>query len=287
MVGNGGRSVVTIGAYDGVHLGHRLVIERVRSLAAEGGLRSVVVTFDRHPASVVRPESAPKLLTDLPQKLELLEATGVDDIEVIHFDEERASETAEDFVTSVLVGRLAAATVVVGRDFHFGKGRGGNVALLEEMGEALGFAVVGFDLVSEGGDGGALDIADAEPGAPGEVISSTRIRRLIAAGDLEAAARLLGRPYEVRGVVAGAGGADGCSTSVEVPPEILLPPPGSYPVKVASLQRPERWEDAEARFEPAPGAASDSCDVALFGDEDLGERLGEKVRILFEGLYSR
>ncbi|HKH87327.1 MAG TPA: adenylyltransferase/cytidyltransferase family protein, partial [Acidimicrobiales bacterium] len=134
-----GRSVVTIGAYDGVHIGHRSVIDRVQSLAGSEGLESVVVTFDRHPASVVRPDSAPKLLTDLAQKLELLEETGVDRIFVVHFDPERAAETAEDFVEAVLVRELSAAAVVVGRDFHFGKDRGGNVALLEAMGEEYGF----------------------------------------------------------------------------------------------------------------------------------------------------
>src|SRR5689334_3069400 len=91
-------TAVTIGAYDGVHRGHREVIGRVRSLAAERGLETTVVTFDRHPASIVRPESAPKLLTDLAQKLELLAETGVDRTLVVHFDADRAAESAEDFV---------------------------------------------------------------------------------------------------------------------------------------------------------------------------------------------
>src|SRR3954471_23950939 len=107
-------SAVTIGAYDGVHLGHRAVIATVRGLAAERGLASAVVTFDRHPASVVRPESAPRLLTDLDQKLELLEETGVDYTLVVHFDEERSKESAEDFVREVLVQCLNVKLVVVG-----------------------------------------------------------------------------------------------------------------------------------------------------------------------------
>src|SRR5262245_5195249 len=92
---------VTIGAYDGVHRGHRAVIAEVRRLAAERDLETAVVTFDRHPAAVVRPESAPKLLTDLDQKLELLATTGVDHALVVHFDQERAAESAEDFVHEV------------------------------------------------------------------------------------------------------------------------------------------------------------------------------------------
>ena len=122
-------TVVTIGAYDGVHLGHQAVIAAVRARAAAGGMESAVVTFDRHPAAVVRPESAPKLLCDLDQKLELLESTGIDLAVVIRFDEERAGETAEEFVQEVLVDCLRARTVIVGADFHFGKGRGGDVAL--------------------------------------------------------------------------------------------------------------------------------------------------------------
>src|SRR5438309_11165295 len=101
-----GGAVVTIGAYDGVHLGHRKLIERVRAEAAELGCASAVVTFDRHPAMVVRPDSAPKLLTDLEQKLQLLASTGVDYTLVVHFDEERSRESAEDFVTDALVGCL-------------------------------------------------------------------------------------------------------------------------------------------------------------------------------------
>jgi riboflavin kinase/FMN adenylyltransferase len=179
---------VTIGAYDGVHTGHRLVIDRVRRVAAEQGLESAVVTFDRHPAAVVRPESAPTLLTDLDQKLELLAETGVDYVLLVHFDEERAQESAEDFVREVLVGCLDTKAVVVGHDFHFGKGRQGNVAMLQDMGAELGFDVTGLRLFSGG--------LDRDP------ISSTRIRRLLAEGAVGEAASLLGRPHQVRGTVA-------------------------------------------------------------------------------------
>ena len=134
----GDGSVVTIGAYDGVHLGHQAVIAEVRRLAAERGLRSVVVTFDRHPAEVVRPESAPRLLTDLEQKLELLTATKVDTTLVVHFDASRSQESAESFVRRVIVDQLATKLIVVGEDFHFGHHRQGNVSLLREAGERHG-----------------------------------------------------------------------------------------------------------------------------------------------------
>src|SRR5216117_2233094 len=130
-------TVVTIGAYDGVHLGHRAVIEQVKDIARARELKTAVVTFDRHPASVVRPQSAPRLLTDLEQKLELLESTGVGYTLVVHFDEARSMESAEDFVREVLVGCLNAKLVIVGADFHFGHQRRGNVALLEDMGRDL------------------------------------------------------------------------------------------------------------------------------------------------------
>src|SRR5438067_2264100 len=162
-------TVVTIGAYDGVHLGHRAVIATVRTLAEERGLATAVVTFDRHPASVVRPESAPRLLTDLDQKLELLEQTGIDYTLVVHFDEERSKETAEDFVREVLVECLNAKLVVVGADFHFGHQRRGNVALLEHMGRELGFDVLGMSLVGP----------DGSPARDEIQVSSTAIRRAL------------------------------------------------------------------------------------------------------------
>ena len=127
-------TAVTIGAYDGVHRGHQAVIATVRRLAAERGLETAVVTFDRHPASVVRPASAPRLLTDLDQKLELLAATGLDHAVVLHFDEARSKESAEDFVLEVLVGCLNTKLVVVGEDFHFGHQRQGDVHIFQIVG---------------------------------------------------------------------------------------------------------------------------------------------------------
>ena len=151
------------------------------------------LTFDRHPAEVVRPESAPCVLTPLEQKLELLDATGfLDTTCVLTFDEERSREPAEGFVQDVLVDGLGAELVVVGADFHFGHKRHGNVRLLEQLGAELGFEVLGLGLVSVAGD------------ATGMPYSSTAIRSLLGDGDVAGAARLLGRPsrpHEVRGTV--------------------------------------------------------------------------------------
>ena len=215
-----GGTAVTIGAFDGVHLGHRAVIATLRDRAAAAGLRTAAVTFDRHPASVVRPESAPLLLTDLDQKLELLASTGLDYTYVVHFDAERAAESAASFVTDDLVGRLSARLVAVGDDFHFGNRRTGDVALLRQMGGDLGFDVIGHQLV------------DAE-GRPSDTsVSSTRIRAALRDGDLAAATAMLGRPHEVRGVV-GHGDARARelgfrTANVGVPAEICLPADGVY-----------------------------------------------------------
>ena len=213
------RSVITIGAYDGVHQGHRSVISEVRRLAADLDARSVVVTFSRHPASVVRPESAPKLLTTLAQKLQLLAETGVDAAVVVDFDEQRANESAADFVESVVVGCLRTRLVVVGEDFHFGHGRGGNVALLRQIGATHDFEVEPLRLVG----------AEASASEP---VSSTRIRKMVLAGDVTAAAVLLGRPYELRGMVVSGdrrGRLIGFPTAnVEVPSEMCLPADGVY-----------------------------------------------------------
>jgi riboflavin kinase/FMN adenylyltransferase len=211
-------TAATIGAFDGVHLGHQALLRLVRGEASARGLSSALVTFDRHPAQVVRPESAPKLLTTLDQKLELLEATGlVDSTLVLTFDETRRNESAEDFVQEVLVECLHARLVVVGADFHFGHQRRGNVDLLTAMGADGGFEVVGLPLVEA---------------AAGPVYSSTAIRRLLAEGDVGAAAELLGRPHEVRGVVIEGdrrGRELGFPTAnVAVPDEICLPAAGIY-----------------------------------------------------------
>lgn len=213
------RSVITIGAYDGVHVGHRSVIAEVRRLAHEHSARSVVVTFDRHPASVVRPESAPKLLTGADQRLELLGATGVDATVVLGFDESQRQEDPEGFVQRVIVDGLRATAVVVGEDFHFGVGRSGNVAMLRELGARFDFEVCPVAL---------MDRSDGIT----EPVSSTAIRRALAGGDVEQASAMLGRSFEARGVVTQGdqrGRLLGFPTAnVAVPAQICLPADGVY-----------------------------------------------------------
>jgi riboflavin kinase / FMN adenylyltransferase len=215
----GERTVITIGAYDGVHVGHQAVIDHVRRVAAERGCKSVVVTFDQHPAFVVRPESAPKLLTGPAEKLVRLEATGVDAVVMVPFGEEQAAESPESFVKRVLIDHLDVAVIVVGEDFHFGQNREGNVDLLRKIGAEHDFSVEGLELL---------------PRADGvdEPVSSTAIRRALAGGDVSRANEMLGHTYEVRGqVVKGdqRGRLLGFPTAnVEVPNRLCLPADGVY-----------------------------------------------------------
>lgn len=182
-----GRSVVTIGVYDGVHCGHQEIIRHTVARARALGLASVVVTFDPHPAEVARPGSHPAVLTEAGRKAELIERLGVDVLCVIPFTPEFSRLSAEAFVRDVLVGRLHASVVVVGENFHFGHRASGDVALLTRLGRTLGVSVEGAPLVG---------------GASGDrVLSSTYIRACVETGDVAEAARVLGRPHRLEGVV--------------------------------------------------------------------------------------
>jgi riboflavin kinase / FMN adenylyltransferase len=267
-------AVVTIGAYDGVHLGHQAVLRLVRELADARGLEAALVTFDRHPAEVVRPESAPRLLTTLEQRLELLDATGdLDLCWVLTFDEARSKEAAEDFVREVLVDGVGARLVVVGADFHFGHRRGGNVPLLERMGAEFGFEVLGLGLVAVEGD------------ATGVPYSSTRIRELLAKGDVAEAARLLGRPHEVRGIVERGDqrGADhlGMPTAnLTVPERICLPADGVYAGTFVAEDEVERPAAISVGTRPTFYEDGDVLVEAYVLDFD-GDLYGQRVKVRF------
>ncbi|GLI25895.1 riboflavin biosynthesis protein [Agromyces rhizosphaerae] len=184
--GDAGPSVVTIGKFDGVHTGHRAVIDELRARAEALGVASAVVTFDRHPLAYLAPEKCPEPLVSVRQKLDLLAGTGVDETLLLHFDARLASIEPEDFVGHVLVDALGAREVLVGADFRYGHRGAGDVASLAEAGERHGFAVrVVGDVVPE---------ADRK-------VSSTWIRELLDAGDVAAAGGLLGHPPTVRGIV--------------------------------------------------------------------------------------
>jgi len=181
-----GPTAVTIGKFDGVHVGHRGVIDLLEQVAAERGLTSAVVTFDRHPLAVLRPGSVPRSLVSNRQKRELLEAAGVAATLMLTFDDELRSLTPAQFVDRILVGALHARVVFVGDDFRFGVRGSGTVDTLRELGAERGLEVVSIDDVRLGG---------------GRRASSTWIRELLEAGDVKRAGELLGREPAVRGVV--------------------------------------------------------------------------------------
>jgi len=183
------RAVFAIGNFDGVHLGHRAVIDRTKRLAAELDAHSAVLTFEPHPADFFAGKPVVFRLTPKAAKARALEEFGLDGAVILSFNATLAALSAEEFVHDVLVQRLGVAAVVIGWDFHFGKGRAGSPVFLKEAGGRYGFRV---DVIGK---------IEAPEAAGAEAISSTAIRRALEAGDVEAAARFLGRDYAVAGAV--------------------------------------------------------------------------------------
>lgn len=209
-------SVVTIGTFDGVHLGHRMLINKAIAAADEAALNSCVVTWDRHPAVTLRPDKAPPALADPERKFELIADLAPDLLVVLPFDTELSSMEAEDFASGVLGKGLHAKQVLVGDGWRFGRKARGDIRLLAEVGQASGFTVEPVTLEQVGG----------------EAASSSRIRKLLAEGDMTAARELLGRPFDLDGVVehGDARGKDlGVPTANITPdPALVRPPRGVY-----------------------------------------------------------
>lgn len=242
-----GRSVVALGVFDGVHVGHQALIRDAARTAQRAGVALVVVTFDRDPDRVVSPATAAPQLLPLEDKLALLDELGPDAVLVVPFDRTLAALAPEEFLDRVLLPAVTPVSAVVGNDFRFGAGAGGDVTLLEHLGLARGFTVVPHELVT----------------AEGLPVTSTRIRGLIGAGNVAAAAGLLGRPHRVVGkVVSGRG--DGrrirVPTANVVPPaEAAVPPAGVYACRVVvdgveypagvSVGRPPSFPGAEEAVE--------------------------------------
>jgi riboflavin kinase/FMN adenylyltransferase len=258
--------VVALGVFDGLHRGHQKVIELVVSLAKSHDALAAVVTFDPLPATVLSPTEAPRLLATVEQRLEGLAALGVDEVRVLSFTQELANESAEDFIDRVLVGELHARCVVVGEDFHFGRDRRGNVAMLRELGPARGFEVVAAPLFGDD-----------------ERWSSTSVRRALERGDLAGASRVLGRPFGLRGVVEHGdqrGETLGFPTAnLKLAPTQELPAEGVYagtariegtwwPAAISLGTRPQFYEDGDLLVE-----------VHLVGYE--GDLYGRTLDVLF------
>ncbi len=271
-----GRTVVTVGMYDGVHRGHQQLIGTAVARARALGRPCVLVTFDPHPSEVVRPGSHPAILTSLDRKAELVAGLGVDGMCVVPFTAAFSRLTPEEFAHGVLVEDLHAAAVVVGENFNYGHKAAGNVATLTQEGRRFGFAVEGIPLAGDSS-------------ADGEVtISSTYIRACVAAGDMESAARALGRPHRVDGVVVRGdrrGRELGYPTAnVESPPYTAIPADGVYAGALVTR------DPSGATLDSAPAAISVGTNPTFQGSRRTveahvldfsGDLYGEHVGVEF------
>jgi len=258
-------TVVTVGTFDGVHLGHVAVLREIVERARVAGRKSVLVTFEPHPLAVVNPQAAPPLLTSGLERREVLALTGLDYVVFLRFDRDLAAYSPERFVREVLIGRCGMRELVIGHDHGFGRGRSGDVDTLKRLGAEDGFAVDVVGPVEHGG----------------HAVSSTAIRRAVAGGDLRTAAVLLGRPYTVSGQVVhgeGRGRTIGVPTINlgAVPPEKLLPPDGVYAARV-------EWATGSAGGmlnqgpKPTFGEMHRTIEVHLFGV--TADLYGQWVRV--------
>jgi riboflavin kinase/FMN adenylyltransferase len=252
---------VTLGNFDGVHLGHQGLIRRAIARGRARGLPAVVITFDPHPLRVVRGKDAPPQLISLQHKLECFAGLGVDLTLVLPFTGETAGLSPEDFVRGVLVECLHTRTLVVGYDYAFGRNRRGDASLLAELGEALGFAVEVFPPLRAGNG----------------IVSSTRVREALLRGDARGAAALLGRPHSVDGVIVKGMNRGGRllgfpTANLELSEDLLLPKAGVYAV-LAELN-PKRHS--------LPGAVFDSGGLFLNGVANVGSNPtfgGDSIRV--------
>ncbi|MQA85516.1 MAG: bifunctional riboflavin kinase/FAD synthetase [Streptosporangiales bacterium] len=263
-----GRCVATIGVFDGVHRGHQRVIRRAVERGRAAGLPVVLVTFNPHPAAVLRPDRQPAVLTTPAYKASLLETLGVDAVLVLAFTVEFSQRGPDEFVSATLVEALHAAAVVVGDNFRFGHKAVGDVETLRELGEKYDFDVEGVSLEGE---------------SPA-TLSSTAIRERIAAGDVDAAAAALGRPHRIEGVVVrghdrGARLLGFPTANLESPPHTAIPADGVYAGWLAS--RDSRWPAAiSVGTNPQFGDTDRSVEAYALDRDDL-ELYGEHVAVEF------
>ncbi len=264
---DGRGTVVTVGTFDGVHLGHRAVLEEIRRRAEATGRRAVLLTFHPHPLRIVRPEATPPLLTTPVEKKEILAETGLDYAVFLAFSPALSRYSPRRFVKEILVGRLRLDELVVGHDHGFGRGRSGDAALLREIGRDLGFAV---DIV--------------EPvRIDGEAVSSSSIRTAVSDGRLEAARLALGRPYSARGIVVRGDqrgrelGFPTANLSIDGT-EKLLPPSGIYAVR--GVLRRGTFVGA-LHLGPRPTFQGSPPSIELHLLDFAGEMYGEEVRVDF------
>ncbi len=260
--------IVTVGNFDGVHLGHQKMLRDVAARAASLGVPSIVVTFDPHPLKVLRPEEAPKMIQTLRQREEAIEACGIETMLIVSFTRDFSLTPAETFVRELLLRRLAAREVHVGERFTFGHRKKGNLKLLARVGAEGGMAVVGI-----------ADVTDGEGR-----ISSTRIREAVQAGDVALAASLLGRPYSMEGFVAKGdrmGRKIGFPTINLKPENELLPLDGVY-VTTVYLPSFERTFGCVTNVGRRPTVYEDyATTIETYVLDFSSDVYGEKIRLAF------
>ena len=260
--------VATIGNFDGVHLGHRRILETVVARARAAGRPSVAITFEPHPLAVLRPDHAPPRLQTLRQKEDAIEALGLEWLLVIPFTRDFSLTEPEDFTRDFLARRLAVAEVVLGAHFAFGRGKRGDLGLLRNLASEFGFTADGVEEVT----------VDGEP------VSSTRIRRALARGEAALAARLLGRPYAIDGIVARGervGRKIGYPTINLAPENEIFPADGVYVSRI-EIRSFERLFDSVTNIGRRPTVYEDfATTIETYVLDFSANVYGERVRLFF------
>jgi riboflavin kinase / FMN adenylyltransferase len=263
-----GPSALTIGNFDGLHKGHRGIIRRVVAIARERGWKPSVLTFDPHPTCVVAPQRTPALLTSPLKRAELMRDEGIEQVLILPFDRQLATLTPEEFVGSIVAGRLGAKAVFVGENFHFGHAQAGDVRLLAELGRRYGFTAQAVPAVS----------------CRGKVVSSSGVRELVRSGEVSRAARYLERPYALSGEVVtgrGVGSRETVPTlNLETAAEVI-PANGVYVTRTGDLDNGRRWRSiTNVGYRPTFGE-SDKLTVETFLLDPLELSVPRRIEVEF------
>lgn len=262
-----GPASLTVGNFDGVHRGHQELMRRAAAIGHARGWKPSVLTFRPHPAHVVAPARAPRMITSFERRVELMARAGIEQVLVLPFTRELSQWTAEDFVRRVLVDRLGARAIVIGDDFRFGHKGSGDGALLERLGAEYGFEVV----------------IVAPVAIRGERVSSSLVRQMADEGRIARANRLLERPFELQGAVAGGHGIGSKQTVPTLnlaPDSEVLPRRGVYVTRTIELPEGRRWESI-TNVGVRPTFGGDSVTVETYLLEPLTGTSPERIRVEF------
>jgi riboflavin kinase/FMN adenylyltransferase len=261
----GGPHAVSVGVFDGVHLGHKHLFGRLEEGAEKRDISVGLVTFDRHPLTVIAPEHAPPLITSLERRLELFEECGIDTVGVLPFVDRIRTQTPEEFVSEVLIEGLGARLVLMGEDFRFGKDQAGNIEVMVDLGADMGFDVEPIELIDGNGP-----------------LSSTHIRSLIAEGDVTGAAEALDHAFELRGRLAYDDAQAGSpNAELQVPRGLAVPKQGVYAVRVSPGG--DEWVQGVAYIGARPISGEGRETVVLYLiDRDVYPQ-GASIRMQFDG----